>query len=131
MFLCFLSLCFLDLVSIRSVSFTSTVQIQRWRRLRAEGTRRVGAGGPDAGHHAAGQGNQPLTPPVYTADSSHYRVYEQFLNTRLHRCKCMSFNMTSAPSCPQLAMRGPTGPMGLTGRPGPLVRVSTRLEQPG
>lgn len=31
------------------------------------------------------------------------------------------------PSYVQLAMRGPTGPMGLTGRPGPLVCISNHL----
>lgn len=30
-------------------------------------------------------------------------------------------------SCVQLAMRGPTGPMGLTGRPGPLVCIFSHL----
>lgn len=30
------------------------------------------------------------------------------------------------PLCVQLAMRGPTGPMGLTGRSGPLVRITSR-----
>ena len=43
----------------------STVQNERWRWLRTEGTCCISAGGPDASHHAAGQGNSSH------ADTSH------------------------------------------------------------
>lgn len=41
-----------------------------------------------------------------------------------HTCICMQTNH-SVFLITKLAMRGPTGPMGLTGRPGPLVCLHT------
>lgn len=119
----------------------STVQIKRWRGLWAEGTSCFSTGGPDASHHAAGQGNssqlnittsdRDTCPFVFMTHCMHLlykwvrtcmyiHVYIQSnVPPKANTLMLICFVLFSV--FVQLAMRGPTGPMGLTGRPGPLV----------
>lgn len=61
-------------------SCTPTVQNERWGRLRTEGTSCISPGGPDAGHHAAGQGNNSRT---WTRTRAHTKFPRDFLTSNV------------------------------------------------
>lgn len=117
------------------IHFYFTVQNECWRRVWAEGTCCISTGGPNASDHAAGQGNLFSyfeMSSIYLLLASILCISCQSIFDMSVKCfLCTPFYILNMFVCHnadlllQLAMRGPTGPMGLTGRPGLLVCIFT------